>query len=230
MTTIAENLEVVRRRIAAACEAAGRREDSVRLLAVSKTKPESLVREALGSGQTDFGENYLKDAIEKIDALPTATWHFIGHIQSNKTRQIASRFDWVHSLASLKVARRLNAQRERDVPLNVLVQVNVSDDSAKDGVRPDEAGELIDQIRDLPQLSIRGLMTITEQTDDTNAQRLYFRQLAGLLGTLRGESGLESLTELSMGMSGDLELAIAEGATWVRVGTAIFGSRSEPAR
>lgn len=228
MATVAENLSVVRNRIASACAAAGRPPNSVRLLAVSKTKPEALVREAIKSGQLDFGENYLQDAIPKIEALPDATWHFIGRIQSNKTRQIANHFDWVHSLASLKVARRLSDQRERDVPLNVLIQVNVSDDAAKDGIRPDQASELIDQITDLHQLKVCGLMTITEQANDINAQRLYFRRLADLLGGLQRQSGLEHFNELSMGMTRDLELAIEQGATWVRIGTAIFGARSDP--
>ncbi len=227
MATVAENLSVVRSRITSACAASGRPPDSVRLLAISKTKPEALVREAIKSGQLDFGENYLQDAIPKIEALPDATWHFIGRIQSNKTRQIANHFDWVHSLASLKVARRLSDQRERDVPLNVLIQVNVSDDTAKDGIRPDQARELIDQIADLHQLKLCGLMTITEQTNDITAQRLYFRRLADLLIHLQCETGLEHFSELSMGMTRDLEPAIEEGATWVRVGTAIFGARSD---
>lgn len=223
MSTIAENSATVLERIAAASRTAGRDPATVGLLAVSKTKPAAALREAAGAGLRDFGENYLQEALDKqleLADLPLV-WHFIGPIQSNKTRAIASHFDWVHSVDRLKIAQRLAEQRppERG-PLNICLQVNVSGEASKSGCHPDELPALATAVNQLPNLRLRGLMAIPEPTDDPASQHAVFARLRTLSEALN--LGLDTL---SMGMSQDLEAAIAEGATWVRVGTALFGAR-----
>jgi hypothetical protein len=226
MTTIAERLLAVRSRVAAAARAVGRSTDDVRLMAVSKTWPAEAVREAAEAGQRVFGENYVQEGVDKVEALRGMglEWHFIGPLQSNKTRPVANAFDWVHSIDRLKIAERLSAQRDVHLaPLNVCVQVNVSGEDSKSGVAPEQAIELAHAVAVLPQLRLRGLMCIPEPTEDVALLRARF----GLLRSLRDallKGGLEVDT-LSMGMSHDIEPAIAEGATIVRVGTAIFGER-----
>lgn len=223
MSTIAENSATVLERIAAASRTAGRDPATVGLLAVSKTKPAAALREAAATGLRDFGENYLQEALDKQPALADLplVWHFIGPIQSNKTRAIASHFDWVHSVDRLKIAQRLAEQRppERG-PLNICLQVNVSGEASKSGCHPDDLPALAAAVSQLPTLRLRGLMAIPEPTDDPASQRAAFARLR----TLREALNL-GLDTLSMGMSQDLEAAIAEGATWVRVGTALFGAR-----
>ncbi len=223
MSTIAENSATVLERIAAASRTAGRDPATVGLLAVSKTKPAAALREAAAAGLRDFGENYLQEALDKQPALADLplVWHFIGPIQSNKTRAIACHFDWVHSVDRLKIAQRLAEQRppERG-PLNICLQVNVSGEASKSGCHPDELPALAAAVSRLPNLRLRGLMAIPEPTDDPASQRAAFARLRTLSEALN--LGLDTL---SMGMSQDLEAAIAEGATWVRVGTALFGAR-----
>lgn len=226
MSTIAERLAQVRLRIQQAAVAAGRDPAGIQLLAVSKTRPVTDLEAALAAGQTAFGESYLQDALPKIAALgERAEWHFIGPIQSNKTRQIASHFAWVHSVDRLKIAQRLSEQRPAELPpLNVCLQINTSGETSKAGVSPDEALNLAQALVLLPRLRLRGLMTIPAPTVEMAQQRRPFAQLRALLEQLNA-SGHE-LDTLSMGMSNDLEAAIAEGATVVRIGTAIFGPRS----
>ena len=223
MSTIAENIAKVRERIREAEQACGRPSGSVALLAVSKTKPAADIREAHAAGLDDFGENYLQEALGKQVELAdlALTWHFIGPIQSNKTRPIAEHFHWVHSVDRLKVAERLSAQRPADLPpLNVCLQVNVSGEDSKSGCAPGELPALARAVAALPNLKLRGLMAIPEPTEDVAAQRAAFARLRELLTALN--LGLDTL---SMGMSHDLEAAVAEGATWVRIGTALFGAR-----
>ena len=225
MSAIADNLQAVRARISRATAAAGRAPDTVRLLAVSKTWPLACVLEAAAAGQAAFGENYVQEGVDKIAAagLPLE-WHFIGPLQSNKTRPVAEHFAWVHSIERLKIAERLSAQRPADLPpLQVCVQVNVSGEASKSGCAPEAAAELCRAVALLPRLQLRGLMAIPEPTDDPAEQRAPFRRLHELAEAIRAE-GL-ALDTLSMGMSHDLEAAIAEGATIVRIGTAIFGER-----
>ena len=223
-------LREVRHRIAATCAAAGRDPGSVSLLAVSKTFGPDSVREAHAAGQKAFGENYVQEALAKIEALAEfraqLQWHFIGPLQSNKTRPVAEAFDWVHSVDRLKIAERLAAQRPAELPpLNICLQVNVSGEASKGGVAPAELPALAAAVAALApgQLRLRGLMSIPEPTDDARQQRAAHRQLRELLQALR-QQGL-ALDTLSMGMSADLEAAIAEGSTIVRIGTAIFGAR-----
>jgi pyridoxal phosphate enzyme (YggS family) len=224
---IQSRLDKVRRRITEAMERYGRPPESVRLLAVSKTRTPEDIRQAVAAGQFHFGESYLQEALEKIEALRDidAVWHFIGRIQSNKTRPIAEKFDWVHSIGSLKHARRLNEQRPDNLPpLNICLQVNIDNEPSKDGILPEEAVALVSEVSALPRLRLRGLMTLPAPADDLEAQRHPFRLLRELRDRIATpESPLETL---SMGMSNDLEAAIAEGATIVRVGTAIFGPRN----
>ena len=227
MSAIADNLQAVQSRIALAAAAAGRSPDTVRLLAVSKTWPLACILEAAEAGQRAFGENYVQEGIDKIAAITgrNLEWHFIGPLQSNKSRPVAEHFDWVHSIERLKIAERLSAQRPAYLPpLQVCIQVNVSGEASKSGCAPDEAPALCKAIAALPGLRLRGLMAIPEPTDDLTAQRLPFRQLREIYEHLRA-AGLP-LDTLSMGMSHDLEAAIAEGATIVRIGTAIFGERN----
>ncbi|HET8850553.1 MAG TPA: YggS family pyridoxal phosphate-dependent enzyme [Marinobacter sp.] len=230
MSSIADNIGSVTRRIQKATLTAGREPASVRLLAVSKTRPPEDVRAAFEAGQIAFGENYLQEALDKQAALAELTgieWHFIGPIQSNKTRAIAEAFDWVHSVDRLKIARRLSEQRPSGLPpLNLCLQVNINDQQSKSGCGLDELPELAEAIGVLPNLSLRGLMAIPDPDQPEADLRLSFRQLAHALNQLKQNlPGAGPLDTLSMGMSGDLELAIAEGATWVRVGTALFGER-----
>lgn len=228
MTDIARHLEAVRQRIANAAQSAGRDPHSVELLAVSKTFPADAVRDAHVAGQRAFGENYVQESIAKIDALAdlraNLEWHFIGPLQSNKTRPVAERFDWVHSVDRLKIAQRLSEQRPEPLPpLNVCLQVNVSGEASKSGVAPEEAAEVAHAIAALPRIVLRGLMSIPEPEADLAAQRAPHRRLRELFERLRAD-GL-ALDTLSMGMSADLEAAVLEGATIVRIGTAIFGAR-----
>ena len=231
MSAIPHNLQVVHARIAAAARAAARDPDAISLLAVSKTFGPDAVIEAAQAGQRAFGENYLQEALDKMvivrAALPEALleWHFIGPIQSNKTRHIAENFDWVHSIEREKIAHRLSEQRPAHLkPLNVCLQINISGEASKSGATPDQALALARQGAALPGLRLRGLMAIPEPEADFARQRMPFRQLRELFQHLR-ERGL-ALDTLSMGMTADLDAAIAEGATLVRVGTAIFGHRS----
>ena len=227
MTTISDKLQAVLARIADATRKSGRKVGTTALLAVSKTWPASAVREAAAAGQRAFGENYVQEGVSKIEALADLEleWHFIGPLQSNKTRLVAENFAWVHSLDRLKIAERLSAQRPTHLPpLQVCLQVNVSGEESKSGVEPDAALALAQQIAALPRLKLRGLMCIPEPTDDFAEQCAAFRRLQQRFTQLK-DSGLP-LDTLSMGMSHDLEAAIAEGATLVRIGTAIFGERA----
>ncbi|MBJ2288930.1 YggS family pyridoxal phosphate-dependent enzyme [Pseudomonas sp. MF5691] len=223
MSTIADNIGLVTERIRAAAKAVQRDETSVHLLAVSKTKPAQAVREAYAAGMRDFGENYLQEALGKqadLTDLPLS-WHFIGPIQSNKTRAIAENFAWVHSVDRLKIAQRLSEQRPADLPpLNICIQVNVSGEASKSGCTPADLPALAEAIQALPRLKLRGLMAIPEPTDDRAQQDAAFAAVRDLQVSL--DLGLDTL---SMGMSHDLESAIAQGATWVRIGTALFGAR-----
>jgi len=226
MTTIPANLQAVKARIGAACAAAGRDHAEVRLLAVSKTWPADSVREATACGQRAFGESYVQEGVAKIHALADLDleWHFIGPLQSNKTRAVAENFSWAHGLDRLKIAERLSVQRPAGLPpLQVCVEVNVSGESSKSGVAPADAPALCHAVAALPGLCLRGLMAIPEPTSDINIPRSRFRTLRELHERLNHE-GL-NLDTLSMGMSDDLEAAIMEGATIVRVGTAVFGKR-----
>lgn len=226
MSTIAENIAKVRARIRAAAQASGRDLRQINLLAVSKTQPVSAIRAAFACELKDFGENYLQEALGKQAELTDLdlVWHFIGPIQSNKTRTIAENFDWVHSVDRLKIAQRLSAQRPQDLPaLNICLQVNVSGEASKSGCHPDELPALAQAVSQLTHLRLRGLMAIPEPTSDTAAQHGAFARLRELSNSL----GLP-LDTLSMGMSDDLEAAIAEGANWVRIGSSIFGARHYP--
>jgi PLP dependent protein len=228
MTTIADNLQTVHRRIAHACAAAGRDVNEVTLLAVSKTFDADAVRQAHAAGATAFGENYIQEAVDKqalLADLPLQ-WHCIGPIQSNKTRLVASHFDWAHTVDRLKIAQRLADQRpaERE-PLCVCIQVNIDGGPTKSGVAPADALELARAIRQLPRLRLRGLMTIPEPASDFAGQLAVHRKARALFDQLR-EAGLP-LDTLSMGMTDDLEAAIHAGSTMVRVGTAIFGKRDD---
>ena len=226
MTTIASNLQAVRDAITVAADKAGRRADEVCLLAVGKTFPPDALREAYLAGQTRFAESYVQEALDKIAALHglAIEWHYIGPIQSNKTRAIAENFSWVHSVDRFKVAERLSGQRPAHLPpLQVCLQVNISREASKSGVAPEEADALARAIAKLPNLTLRGLMAVPAPGDDFTAQRLPFAQLRKLRDQLN-QQGLQ-LDTLSMGMSHDFAAAIAEGATMVRIGTAIFGNR-----
>ena len=228
MRSIDDHLQAVRGRIAHAAAAAGRDPLSVTLLAVSKTHPAVLVEQALAAGQRSFGENYVQEAVEKMDALAgnigqerarALEWHMIGPLQSNKTRLVAARFDWVHSVESEKVARRLSEQRPAGMePLNILIQVNVAGEASKSGVAPEQVAGLAKAVSSLPNLKLRGLMAIPEP----GAARARFRDVKNLFEKLKAGFNLDTV---SMGMSDDLDAAIAEGSTMVRIGTAIFGAR-----
>lgn len=224
MSTIAENISTLAERIHNAAQAAQRDPASIGLLAVSKTKPASDLREAYAAGLRDFGENYLQEALGKqteLSDLPLI-WHFIGPIQSNKTRAIAEHFDWVHSVDRLKIAQRLSEQRPAELPpLNICIQVNISGEASKSGCAPEELPALAQAISDLPHLRLRGLMAIPEPTEDSDEQNAAFAAVRSLQDQLN-----LPLDTLSMGMSHDLEAAIAQGATWVRIGTALFGARN----
>lgn len=223
----ARRLTTVHERIAAACQQCGRDPTSVSLLAVSKTFPIAAVDAVAAAGQCAFGENYAQEGIEKAIARPDLVWHFIGPIQSNKTRGIAEHFSWVHTIDRLKIAERLSAQRPDILaPMQVCIQVNISDESSKSGCAPSEALALCRAIAALPKLRLRGLMAIPEATSDPTTQRRHFAALRQLLASINSAAPELKLDTLSMGMSDDLESAIAEGATLVRIGSAIFGQRS----
>ena len=231
MSIISANMQAVEQAIAAAAAAAGRPRDAVQLLAVSKTFPFTDVLDAMQTGQRAFGENYLQEGVDKIAAVAAAApdaqleWHFIGPIQSNKTRPIAENFAWVHAIDRLKIAQRLSEQRPAGLsPLNVCLQVNISGEASKSGVSPADLPELARQVAALPHLRLRGLMAIPEAETDAAKQHLPFAQVRLLYEQLQ-QDGLP-LDTLSMGMSGDLAAAVAEGATIVRIGSAIFGKRT----
>ena len=228
MATIAENLQEVRRRISAACALARRPVESVTLLAVAKTFPVEAVRAAFDAGERSFGENYVQEAFDKITALTDLRshlqWHLIGPLQSNKTRAVAESFDWVHTVDRLKVAQRLSEQRPAGLPpLQLCLQVNISGESSKSGLATDEVLDVARTVAALPRVRLRGLMAVPAPASDPAEQRLPHARLRELLARLQRD-GLDVDT-LSMGMTVDLEAAIAEGATIVRVGTAIFGAR-----
>lgn len=228
MTAIALQLQAVRARIERAAIASGRSPADVSLLAVAKTFPASSIQQAYSAGQRRFGESYAQEAVTKITTLHDLDleWHFIGPIQSNKTSLIASHFAWVHSVDREKIAARLNATRPAGLPpLNVCIQVNVSGESSKSGVAPGHERALAEAIRDMPRLRLRGLMAIPEPTEDVHQQRERFARVRSLNEGL-ARAGF-TVDTLSMGMSDDLEAAVMEGATIVRVGTAIFGEREK---
>ena len=227
LATIHQNLAKVRSRIRNAAVKASRNADEIELLAVSKTRNGDEILAAYKAGQKAFGENYLQEAIAKIERLSDypLEWHFIGNIQSNKTRQIASNFDWVHGIASLKHARRLSEQRPDNLPpLQACLQINISGESSKSGIPPESALLLAQEISELPNLRLRGLMALPAPTEDHSEQRRIFNRIRELKDSISAQ-GIE-LDTLSMGMSNDLEAAIEEGATIVRIGTAIFGPRA----
>jgi hypothetical protein len=220
-------LRKIRNLLAETAENAGRSRDSVKLLAVSKKQPVSAILEAASAGQRDFGENQAVEGIEKVTEIgnPDLTWHFIGHLQTNKTRAVAEHFSWVHSVDRLKTARRLSDQRPAALgQLNVCIQVNIDDEASKSGIAPDEAGDLAAEIMELPRLRLRGLMCLPAIREDFEAQRVPFRRLRELGDELRGQG--VPIDTLSMGMSADFRAAIYEGSTIVRIGTAVFGPRS----
>ena len=232
MTTIARNLQDVRARIATACQLAGRGVEEVTLLAVSKTFGADAVRQAIAAGQRAFGENYVQEGVGKIAALAdlraTLAWHCIGPLQSNKTRPVAEHFDWVHTVDRLKIAERLSAQRPEGLgPLNVCIQVNIDGGPTKSGVAPADALALARAVAALPGLKLRGIMTIPEPAPDFEAACAVHARATALFDQLNAE-GL-GLDTLSMGMSADLEAAVAAGSTMVRIGTAIFGVRARSA-
>ncbi|MGB7756726.1 MAG: YggS family pyridoxal phosphate-dependent enzyme [Salinisphaera sp.] len=223
---VASRLADVRRRIDEAATRYERDPGDVHLVAISKTKPAAMVAAALDAGQRDFGENYLQDALPKIEALAEhdIAWHFVGDIQSNKTRDIAAHFAWAHAVDRFKIARRLSEQRpEGAAPLNVCIQVNIDAEDSKSGLAPDAVAELAHQMAELPGIRLRGLMALPAATEDFEAQRRPFAALRALRDDLNARG--HALDVLSMGMSADMEAAIAEGATHVRIGTAIFGPR-----
>ena len=225
-TSVSANLAQVRKRIELACLAAGRPANAVHLLAVSKTMPAQAVRDAYAAGQVAFGENYIQEGVDKIASLADLPleWHCIGPIQSNKTKLVAENFAWVHSIDRLKIAERLSAQRPANLPaLQICLQVNVDGGSNKSGVTPVELLALAQAVAQLPRLQLRGIMTIPEPAENEAAARAVHRQAKDLFDGLKA-AGL-NLDTLSMGMTGDLEAAVAEGSTCVRVGTAIFGQR-----
>ncbi|AMM24387.1 YggS family pyridoxal phosphate-dependent enzyme [Variovorax sp. PAMC 28711] len=228
MTMIGDNLQLVRARIVTACTAAGRDPASVHLLAVSKTFAAEAVREAHTAGQRAFGENYIQEGVAKIEALADLRadleWHCIGPMQSNKTRQVAEHFDWVHSVDRLKIAQRLSEQRPGGMPpLQLCLQVNISGEASKSGLAPGELAEVARTVAALPRVRLRGLMAIPEPADTLDAQRAPHRALRELMASLNAR-GL-ALDTLSIGMSADLEAAVSEGATLLRIGSAIFGAR-----
>lgn len=236
MSSISSNLQAVQQQIARAASEAGRSPDSIQLLAVSKTFGADAVLEALRAGQVSFGESYLQEALAKMEIVETAIalarktarmpeWHFIGPLQSNKTRPIAENFSWVHSVDREKIAVRLSEQRPEDLPpLNICLQVNISGEDSKSGAAPEEAEQIARAIAVLPNIRLRGLMAIPAPADDPQQQRAAYRPLRELFERLNA-GGLQ-LDTLSMGMSADLAAAVAEGATMVRIGTAIFGGRT----
>ncbi|MFV7782883.1 YggS family pyridoxal phosphate-dependent enzyme [Shewanella marisflavi] len=228
MTTIADRLADAHQRIAQAAQNSSRDSKDIQLLAVSKTKPISQIVAAYDAGQRLFGENYVQEGEEKVKALREShsdiEWHFIGPLQSNKSKSIAEHFDWMHTLSREKIARRLSEQRPEELPpLQVCIQVNISQEESKSGVSPEEIAPLADAISALPKLTLRGLMAIPTATSDESVQQAEFRQMQTLFKQL--QQSYPAIDTLSMGMSQDLELAIASGSTMVRIGSAIFGER-----
>lgn len=226
-TTIANNITTLLHRVRLAAQKSQRRTEDVCVVAASKSRSAAAIKMANESGIRNFGENYLQEALEKIEALRDLdlVWHFIGPIQSNKTRAIAENFDWVHSVGRLKIARRLSEQRPEHLPaLKICLQVNISAEASKSGALPDQVQTLVDEIKTLPRIELRGLMAIPAATSDEKLQRQAFEKLRELLTLL--QDGAPEMDTLSMGMSGDLEAAIDQGSTMIRVGTDIFGPRS----
>lgn len=227
-SAIAENLQQVRERIASSAALCERSPEEVTLLAVSKTKPAGAIEEAIAAGQLAFGENYVQEGVEKVAAFaahqPPLVWHFIGPLQSNKSRLVAENFDWCHTLDRLKIAQRLNEQRPENLaPLQVLIQVNISDEQSKSGITLDEIPELADAIAAMPRLTLRGLMAIPAAESEYSRQLDVFRQLTEAFNRLKLSH--PEIDTLSMGMTDDMPAAIAAGSTMVRIGTAIFGAR-----
>jgi len=227
MTSIQHNLQQLRQRIRAAATQCGRDPEEVTLLAVSKTKPASAVEEAIAAGQLAFGENYVQEGVEKIEALaahPQVEWHFIGPLQSNKSRLVAEHFAWCHTVDRLKIAQRLNDQRPDALPpLNVLIQVNISDENSKSGIMLEDLPELAQQVAALPRLQLRGLMAIPAPESDYARQLAVCQRMADAFRQLKQR--YPDVDTLSLGMSDDMEAAIAAGSTMVRIGTALFGAR-----
>ncbi|MBE5253622.1 YggS family pyridoxal phosphate-dependent enzyme [Mixta mediterraneensis] len=228
MTSIQHNLQQVRQRIAAAAARCGRAPEEITLLAVSKTKPASAVEDVVAAGQMAFGENYVQEGVEKVQALtahPHLEWHFIGPLQSNKSRLVAENFAWCHTVDRQRIAQRLNDQRPLSLPpLNVLIQVNISDENSKSGIMLEAVPELAQQITQLPQLQLRGLMAIPAPERDYERQLAVCQQMADAF--LQLKQHYASVDTLSLGMSDDMEAAIAAGSTMVRIGTALFGARN----
>lgn len=227
MTSIELNLQQVRERIAAAAARCGRAPEEITLLAVSKTKPASAVAEAIAAGQQAFGENYVQEGVEKVAELaahPDLQWHFIGPLQSNKSRLVAENFAWCHTVDRQRIAQRLNDQRPASLPpLNVLIQVNISDENSKSGIMLEALPELAEQIAALPQLRLRGLMAIPAPESDYARQLAVCQQMAAAFHALKQD--YPDVDTLSLGMSDDMDAAIAAGSTMVRIGTAVFGAR-----
>ena len=223
--SISQNLSEIKQQIKQISQQCGR--DNVRLLTVSKTKPVEAIEEAIAAGQTAFGENYVQEGVEKIAYFaqqPNLEWHFIGPLQSNKTRLVAENFDWIQTVDRLKIAERLSAQRpENKAPLNVLIQINISDEASKSGIQPEELDELAKAISQLPNLRLRGLMAIPKPESEPEQQKIALRKMQQLFDRLQAE--FEGIDTLSMGMSDDMAAAIECGSTMVRIGTAIFGAR-----
>ena len=225
---IEANLKRVRENVRKACEESGRNPNEVNLLAVSKSQKIEVIESAYNVGQNNFGENYLQEAKEKIDRLPLADWHFIGAIQSKKTKEIANKFNWVHSVDSERLAKRLSEQRDpKKGKLNIFIQVNTSNEPQKRGVHPDEVYSLAKKISVLSNISFRGLMTIPAQSHNEYVTSSCFRNLRQISEQISYRLCLEKSLHLSMGMSNDYPLAIKEGSTWVRIGTMIFGPRDK---
>lgn len=231
MPNIAKQLAHVKERIDVACKVSHRKPSTVKLIAVSKTHPVEMIQEAFEDGQYSFGENYVQEAIDKIEALhhlrPKIVWHFIGPLQSNKTRLVAENFDWVHSVDRLKIAQRLSEQRPRDLPnLNILLQINISGEDSKSGVLPNEALSVCIDLAELPNLHLRGLMAIPEPGDSKKSLIALQKLFLQVQSELKKHHYKASFDTLSMGMSDDLEDAVAAGSTMLRIGTAIFGARN----
>ncbi|MBL4566455.1 MAG: YggS family pyridoxal phosphate-dependent enzyme [Porticoccus sp.] len=233
MLNIADNLDHIHHRIQRITKIVGRISDDITLLAVSKGQPAQAIRNAYELGQRHFGENYLQEALEKQQQLSDLTdicWHFIGPVQSNKTRKVAERFDWVHTVDRIKLAQRLSALRpESQAPINICLQVNINKEKSKSGLLAEDVEDLAQSVLELPRVKLRGLMTIPQNNQTEIGQHESFTAVAQLLTKLRNSSPqLATLDTLSMGMSADLEIAITEGATIIRVGTGIFGPRQTP--
>lgn len=228
--SISQNLSQINQQIQQISQQFNR--TNVRLLAVSKTKPVEAIEEAITAGQTAFGENYVQEGVEKIAYFaqqPNLEWHFIGPLQSNKTRLVAENFDWIQTVDRLKIAERLNAQRPANkAPLNVLIQINISDEESKSGIQPEELDELVKAISQLPNLRLRGLMAIPKPESEAEQQKIALRKMQQLFDRLQAE--FEGIDTLSMGMSDDMQSAIECGSTMVRIGTAIFGARDYSAK